>query len=124
MDPDKDLKFRYTGSHPATIKAVAAGVVDAGACDETVYHAMVNAHKVDPSKVKVFYTTPAFVDYVWVARKGLPASTREAVIEAFLSLKANKDENILKILRGKSFVRANDQEYDAIRSTAKKLGLF
>ncbi len=124
IDPDKDLSYRYTGSHPATIKAVAAGVVDAGACDESVYHAMVKAHKVDPAKVRVFYKTPAFVDYVWVARKGLSADTRRAVTNAFLSLKPGRDDKILAILRGKKFVRASDSEYDALRATARKLGLF
>lgn len=127
INPEKDLaSTRFTGSHPATIKAVAAGIVDAGACDQSVYHAMIKNHKVDASKVRVFYTTPAFVDYVWVARKGLPAATRRAVTNAFLSLKAGRgdDSRILGILRGKEFVKANDSEYDALRATAKKLGLF
>jgi len=124
IDPDRDLSYRYTGSHPATIKAVAAGVVDAGACDESVYHAMVNAHKVDPAKVRIFYKTPAFVDYVWVARKGLPADLRRAVTDAFLTLKPGRDDKILAILRGKKFVKADDSEYDALRTTARKLGLF
>ena len=70
INPDADIKFRYTGSHAATAKAVEAGVVDAGALDETVFHQMVSNHDIDGSKVRVFFTTPAFVDYVWVARKG------------------------------------------------------
>jgi hypothetical protein len=28
IDADKDLKFRYTGSHAATVKAVESGAVD------------------------------------------------------------------------------------------------
>ena len=36
VDADKDLMFRYTGSHPATAKAVESGAVDAGALDQTV----------------------------------------------------------------------------------------
>src|SRR5215472_11758733 len=67
LDPDKDLKFRYSGSHPATAKAVEAGAVDAGALDETVFQQVTSNKDVDPSKVRVFYTTPPFVDYVWVA---------------------------------------------------------
>jgi phosphonate transport system substrate-binding protein len=40
---DKDLKsFRYTGSHAATLQAVAAGICDAGSLDETVYHSMIS----------------------------------------------------------------------------------
>ena len=125
INPDKDLaSTRFTGSHPATIKAVAAGVVDAGACDESVYHAMLAAHKVKAGRVRVFYKTPAFVDYVWVVRKDLPAATRRALTNAFLSLKPGRDDQILKILRARKFVKANDSEYNALRATAKKLGLF
>src|SRR5271155_86514 len=40
VDADKDLKFRYSGSHPATLKAVETCASDAGALDETVYKAM------------------------------------------------------------------------------------
>ena len=38
--PGSDFSFRYTGSHPATAKAVEAGTADAGALDESVYNAM------------------------------------------------------------------------------------
>jgi phosphonate transport system substrate-binding protein len=65
IDADKDLKFRYTGSHPATAKAVEASAVDAGAVDESVYQAMLKDAKVDGAKVRVFFTTSPFVDYVW-----------------------------------------------------------
>jgi len=33
VNVDADLKFRYSGSHPATAKAVESGAVDAGALD-------------------------------------------------------------------------------------------
>src|ERR1019366_1416510 len=46
---DSDLKFRYTGSHPATAKAVEAGAADAGALDETVFHQVTSNGDVDPS---------------------------------------------------------------------------
>ncbi len=111
INPDTDLHFRYTGSHPATAKAVEAGVVDAGAMDESVYHAMVKSGKLDPAKVHVFYTTPPFVDYVWVARKQIDAATRDRFAAAFLALKPGKDDEILAILRGKTFVRATNGEY-------------
>lgn len=40
IDPDKDLTFRYTGSHAATVKAVEAGAADASSVDETVFKEM------------------------------------------------------------------------------------
>jgi len=124
IDADKDLKYRYTGSHPATAKAVEAGAVDAGAIDESVYQAMLKDGKLDGAKVSVFFTTPPFVDYVWVARKQVDAGVRDKFGEAFLALQPGRDDKILNILRGEKFVRATDDEYDALRRVATDLKLF
>lgn len=124
LNPDADIKFRYTGSHAATAKAVEAGAVDAGALDETVFHQMVSNHDIDGSKVTIFFTTPAFVDYVWVARKGVSSAVADKFAQAFLSLQQPKDAQILDILRGTQFIRANDEEYGNIRSVARQLGML
>jgi phosphonate transport system substrate-binding protein len=124
INPDTDLQFRYTGSHPATAKAVEAGAVDAGAVDESVYQAMLQDGQLDKAKVHVFFTTPPFVDYVWVARKQVDAASREKFAAAFLSLKPQRNDQILAILRGKDFVKADDAEYDTLRSVATALKLF
>jgi phosphonate transport system substrate-binding protein len=125
LDPDKDLKWsRYTGSHAATVQAVAAGIADAGACDETVFHGLVDSGKVDGKKLRVFYTTPAFVDYVWVARSGASPELRTRFTDAFLRLTPAHDAAVLAILRGDQFVAANDAEYTAIRDVATKLSML
>ncbi|MFN2460280.1 MAG: phosphate/phosphite/phosphonate ABC transporter substrate-binding protein [Candidatus Velthaea sp.] len=124
LDPDKDLSYRYTGNHPATAKAVEAGIVDAGAIDESVFHAMIDGAQLDKAKVRVFYTTPPFLDYVWVARKETPAVDRAAFSDAFLGLRAPADAHVLEILRGTAFVRANDAEYGTLRMVARKLKLL
>lgn len=125
IDTARDLKWtRYTGSHAATVQAVAAGIADAGACDETVLHSLIETGKVDGTKLRVFYTTPPFVDYVWAARKEVPAALQDKFAEAFLKLTPERDAEILAILRGKDFVRANDEEYRAIREVAAKLAMF
>jgi phosphonate transport system substrate-binding protein len=124
IDPDAQLKFRYTGSHAATVKAVEAGAVEAGACDETVYKEMTTDGKADPGKLRVFYVSEPFVDYVWVARRDLDQTTQKAIINAFTSLSPTKNGPILAILRGDKFVAADDAEYDLVRATAKALKLF
>ena len=124
INPDDDMQVRYTGSHAATVKAVEGGASDAGALDETVYHSMISEGKVDGSKVRIFLTSPPFVDYVWVARKDVGAPQREGFAKAFLSLREGKDDAILTILRGKDFVRADDAEYANIRKIARDLKLL
>lgn len=69
IDPQSDLKFRYSGSHLATAALVANGAVDAGAIDKTVFDFLIASGKLDSTKVRVFYTSEPYVDYVWVARK-------------------------------------------------------
>ena len=99
-------------------------MVDAGAVDESVYHAMVQAGQLDKTKAYVFYTTPPFVDYVWVARKEIDTAARDKFAAAFLSLQSPRDDNVLTILRGEKFVAASDSEYDPLRRVAKAVNLF
>jgi phosphonate transport system substrate-binding protein len=124
INADDDMQIRYTGSHAATLKAVEGGAAEAGALDETVYHSMISEGKVDGGKVRIFVTSPAFVDYVWVARASVGAAEREGFAKAFLTLKEGKDDAILNILRGKDFVRADDAEYANIRKIARDLKML
>jgi phosphonate transport system substrate-binding protein len=124
IDPNNNLKYRYTGSHPATAKAVESGAVDAGALDETVYNAMISEGKLDPNKVRVFYMSKPFVDYVWVSRKDVDQTMQEKFTQAFTELKEGQDDEVLKILRGKNFVRANNEEYTVLRLVAEDLKMF
>lgn len=126
---DPKATFRqtmYSGGHDATAFAVANGKVDAGAIDETVYKRLLDKGTIKKEQVKVFYTTPAFVDYVWAARKGLAPDTREKLAKAYLALDAKdaQDKVLLDLLRGTRFVRATDDRYDRVRTAAKAVGLI
>lgn len=124
INPDNDFQFRYSGSHAATAKAVESGQADAGALDETVYNTLIAEGKLDKSKVRVFYSSKPFVDYVWVARKDVSPADRERFIQAFVSLKEGQDNQILQILRGKAYVRANNEEYAILRLVAQQLKML
>jgi phosphonate transport system substrate-binding protein len=124
VDPNTSLKYRYTGSHAATAKAVESGAVDAGALDETVYNSMIAEGKLDPNKVRIFYKSKPFVDYVWAARKDVDPATQEKFAQAFTELKEGQDDEILKILRGTNFVRASNEEYTVLRLVAEDLKMF
>lgn len=124
IDPNIDLQVRYSGSHPATAAMVQAGVVDAGVLDETVFNSLVEAGQVDTAKVRVFYTSKPFVDYVYVARKDLPPEEQEKFSRALLALKEGPDDTVLRVLRGRRFVVANDREYATVRRVARELKMF
>ena len=124
INPQTDLKVRFSGSNPATAVLVQTGVVDAGALDETIFNSLIGDGKLNSQKVRVFYTSKPFVGYVFVARKDVPEAERERFARALLALKEGKNDSVLKILRAKRFVVAHDEEYAPIRQIARQLNLF
>lgn len=126
VDPQVIKGAIYTGGHDATLLAVANGKVDAGAMDETVFQRMTTTGKVDPATVRVFWTTPPFFDYVWVARKGLDGKTAQAVSDAFLALDPGQpaDKGLLDALNASKYVKARDADYDKLRQAATEAGLL
>ena len=115
------MQARFSGEHPLTIKLVETGIVDAGAVDETVYNALRSEGKIDTSKVRVFYTTKPFVNYVYVARKEISEAQREKFAAALLKLKKGENDNVLRVLRATKFVKASDEEYDSLRQVIREL---
>jgi phosphonate transport system substrate-binding protein len=123
LNPDTDLEARYSGEHSATVKLVEMGIVDAGAVDESVFNAMIKDGRADRNRLRVIYTSKPFVDYVYVARKGMSDGDKDKFTAALLALKEGKNDEILKLLRASKFVKANDGEYAAIREAAQELKL-
>ena len=127
IDPDSDLKrVAYSGAHDATVAAVAGGKVDAGALNISVWEKLVGEKKVDTSKVRVFYTTPAYYDYNWTVRADMPAELKKKITDAFLALDASTPEGkeILALQRATKFVPTKAENYAAIEAAAKSAGLL
>lgn len=126
VDPEVIAKAVYTGGHDATALAVANRKVDAGAMDEAVFERMTKEGKLDPGKVKVFYTTPPFFDYVWAARQGLDPRLADKFSAAFLKMSAAdpSQKSILDLLSATGYERANDSDYDNLRQAARDAGLM
>ncbi len=127
IDPDKDFRrVAYSGAHDATIAAVAAGKVDAGALNISVWDKFVAEKKVDPSKVRVFFTTPTYYDYNWTVHADMPAALREKLRQAFLDLNPNTPEGkgILALQRATRFVPTRTENYKGIEAAARSAGLL
>ena len=127
IDPDKDFKrVAYSGAHDATIAAVAAGKVEAGALNISVWEKFVKEGKVDTSKVKVFYTTPGYYDYNWTVHADMPQALRDKLTKAFLSLDRNTTEGkeILDLQRANRFIATKADKYKGIEQAARSAGLL
>jgi phosphonate transport system substrate-binding protein len=127
IDPDKDLKrVAYSGAHDATAAAVASGKVDAGALNISVWDKLVADKKVDPSKVRVFYTTPAYFDYNWSVHADMPVALREKLLKALLDLSPATPEGkqILELQRATRFIATKAENYKGIETAARSAGLL
>jgi phosphonate transport system substrate-binding protein len=127
IDPDRDMgRISFSGAHDATIAAVAGGKVDAGAVNISVWEKFVADHKVDPTQVKVFYTTPTFYDYNWTVSARMPEALRERLRKAFLDLSLDTDEGkeILGLQRASRFIPTRPENYQGIEAAARSAGLL
>ena len=127
IDPDKDFKrVAYSGAHDATIAAVAAGKVDAGALNISVWDKFVLEKKVDPSKVKVIFTTPAYFDYNWSVHADMPQAQREKLTKAFLSLSQATPEGkeVLDLQRATRFIPTKADNYKGIEAAGRNAALL
>ncbi len=128
IDPDRDFaqKPAFSGAHDATALWVQGGKVDAGALNFLIWEKLVRTGKVDTKKVKVFWTTPPYVDYVWTARSDLDPGLRERFASALLKLRYEDPEHrkLLDLQRTKGFIPAKDEDWKGIEEAAKAAGLL
>ena len=127
IDPDKDLKrISFSGAHDATVQAVAGGKVDAGALNISVWQKLLEGKRVDPAKVKVFYTTPGYFDYNWTVRSDMPPEMKAKLTRAFLDLDPAKpqDKVILDLQRTVRFIPTSASNYERLEKVARSAGLL
>jgi phosphonate transport system substrate-binding protein len=127
INPDTDLKrIAFSGAHDATAAAVAGGKVSAGALNISVWEKLVEQKKVDPTAVRVFYTTPPYYDYNWTVRSDMDPALRKKLTDAFLSLSPDNPQHkkILELQRASRFIPTRAENYKAIESAAHSAGLL
>jgi phosphonate transport system substrate-binding protein len=127
IDPDKDFRrVAFSGAHDATALQVVGGKVDAGAMNISVWHKMLEEKKLDPSQVRVFYTTPPYYDYNWTVRGDLDAALVQKLKDAFLGLDPTHPahKEILDLQRASKFIPTTPENYQSIEQAARSAGLL
>jgi phosphonate transport system substrate-binding protein len=130
INPDTDFKSlpNYSGSHDLTWQLVEGGSFNVGALNEDVWERAVQEGKVDTSKVRVFYTTPDYYDYHWMARPDLNEIYGEGftgrVQAALLKLNPQEHAEILELFSTERFIETNNSNYQAIEEGARNQGLI
>ncbi len=126
LDPDKDIKAIYAGSHTSSFEALYNHKVDAGELNsEQLESAKQRGHYKDGDLVFLWKSDPIPTDPITV-RGDLPASFKKRVTEALQTLDLQSlDEKDRKLmgLGGTRFVPQTDGAYDGIRDLVKTLNI-
>ena len=120
----------FSGSHDATIEAVASGSFEVGAVNEQVWNATKEAGEVDLDNVVVLWRSPGYADYHWLARPDLDEvfgdgmTTKVTDFLLGLDLADTDDAKILELFGAESFITTQNSNYDQIEAVAKEQGLL
>ncbi|HDS1682395.1 TPA: putative selenate ABC transporter substrate-binding protein [Pseudomonas putida] len=119
-------RVAYSGAHDATVAWVQAGKVDGGVLNASVWQKLVDAGKVDTSKVKVFATTPTYYDYNWTVRGNMDPALKEKIKQAFLDLDPANPEHkaILDLQAASRFIETKPENYAGTEQAAREAGLL
>ena len=126
VDPKKHFsKVTFSGSHEASILAVAAKKVEIASTNLPDLQQLTRESKVPRGALRVIWVSKLIPNDPIVVRKDLPASFKSAIQESLTTMRARNPEAFKEIgawLGG--FVPADDGKYQVIRDlneTAKKL---
>ncbi|AOY02233.1 phosphonate ABC transporter substrate-binding protein [Jeongeupia sp. USM3] len=121
FDPDKLFgRVLFSGSHDASILAVANGKVDAAAVADRIFNAAVAKGQIKAEDFKIVWSSRPIPESPMVWRKDLPPAVKDKLAKALANLKDVKwgDQGMLN-----GFQPTNDAAYDVVRDTAKVLKL-
>lgn len=121
FDVDKGFsRVIFSGSHDASIMAVANNKVDAAAVADRIFDSAVKKGLVQRDDFVVVWHSKPIPESPMVWRKNLDSATKQKVAAAMADIKDLPwgDQGLLD-----GFAPTNDQAYDVVRETAKVLNL-
>jgi phosphonate transport system substrate-binding protein len=126
MAPDKVfMKVGFSGNHSKTIALVQSGAYQVGAVNFKVWESGLKSGKIDPAKVSVIWKTPPYPDYQWTIRGDVDErwkpGFKQRVTEVLLGM---KDPDLLASFPRKSFIPAENADYQPILDVAKQIKLI
>ena len=126
VDPKKYFsKVTFSGSHEASILAVAAKKVEVASTNLPDLQQLTRENKVPRGALRVIWVSKLIPNDPIVVRKDLPASFKSAVQESLTTMRSRNPEVFKEIGAWLgNFVAADDGKYQVIRDlneTAKKL---
>jgi phosphonate transport system substrate-binding protein len=126
IDPDKDVRGVYAGSHTSSFEAIYNHKVDAGELNsEQLDSAKLRGHYKDGDMIFLWKSAPIPIDPISVRGNLDPAFKRkltDAIQNADLSSLTDSERKIIG-MGGAKTVPQNDAAYDGIRDLVKTLNI-
>ena len=120
LETKKDYKENFLGAHDAVALAVQNGHAQAGGLSKPIFETLVKRKVISLDKVNVLQVSEPYPQYPWAMRSDLKPELKDAIRNAFTSL---KDKKVLKPFKAQGFGAMTDAHYDVIRDLSKKLNL-
>ena len=123
----KGKKAGFSGSHDSTIALVNSGAYDAGALNIQVWENTLRNNPERTSNVELFWISPEYVDYHWVAQGNLDDRFGDGFTNELKSVILNLDikkkshKKILDLFNAKRFINAEPNQYKKIEDIGRKL---
>lgn len=109
----RDYRRLALGAHDAVVQAVARRQVAAGGLSLPIYRRLIEEGRVEARETRILAESEAIPEYMWTFREGLPPHLREAIRQAFITL---RDPAALAAYRAEAFIPAVDPDVDRVRS--------
>jgi len=117
----------FSGSHDATIALVNSGAYDVGVLNKQVWDRNLKENPKRVNNSTVFFITPSYVDYHWLAQGNLDQRFRNGFTKELKEVMLNLDPKnknqklILEMFNAEKFIESNSELYKDIEFIARKL---
>ena len=124
----KGIRPGFSGSHDRTLMLVQSGSYEAGVLNEKVWESSLESGRADPAKVFMFWKTPPYYNYHWLAQGNLDKRFRKGftkeLTNVFLSFneKSIQQKQILELFGAKKFIISKNENYNKIEEIGRKIG--
>ena len=123
----KGKKPGFSGSHDATVALVNSGAFEAGALNKQIWEKNLKNNPKRTKNVDVFFVTPSYVDYHWLAQGDLDkkfySGFTKKLKKAILNLNENNPNHkiILEMFNAKKFISSDAKQYKKIEEIGRNL---
>lgn len=123
VEPERFFsRIEYSASHDSTLNAVADGKIDAGAMSGIFAYAAVGPGGARAKDLRMLWETSPYPDYVWAARRELPAGLRQRLMDAFLDLDFSTPASKLALERemADGFLPAEPEDFRLVAEVLRR----